>query len=131
MQLRYAALALLVTLSGCATRRPHSNAPSVSPSGDPREQHVLDETARFASILGVNVRGVITTHVYPVRQSDGTMGPAAGWYADGKAYYYRPKILSRDEAYGSALAAHECCHALHHGEAEADTCAATLLAQSP
>jgi len=127
MQLRYVALALLMTLPACAARRPHSNAPSVPPSSDPREQHVLDETARFASLLGVNVRGLITTHVYNVRCSDGTMCPAAGWYANERVYFWRPAILSHDEAYGTALVAHETCHALHHGEAEADTCANNLL----
>ena len=117
----------LVLLPACAARRPHSNAPSVPPSGDPREQHVLDETARFAAILGVNVRGVLTDHVYNVRCSDGSMCPAAGWYADGKAYYWLPAILSHDDAYGTALAAHEVAHSLFHDESEADACASDLL----
>ena len=127
MQLRYVALALLMTLPACAARRPHSNAPSVPPSSDPREQHVLDETARFAAILGVNVRGVLTDHVYNVRCSDGTICPAAGWYADGRVYFWRPAILSHDDAYGTALAAHEVAHSLFHDDAEADTCANNLL----
>lgn len=100
------------------------------PSGDPREQHVLDETARFASMLGVNVRGVLTDYVYNVRCTDGTMCPAAGWYADGRAYYWRPNLLKRDADYGTALAAHESCHALHKDDAGADRCASRLLSGS-
>jgi len=117
-----------MTLPACAARRPNSNAPSVPPSGDPREQHVLDETTRFAGLLGVSVRGVLTDHVYNVRCSDGTMCPAAGWYADGRAYYWRPNLLKHDADFGTALAAHEVCHATNPDDVGADACAATLLA---
>ena len=81
-------------------------------------------------MLGVNVRGVLTNYVYKVRHSDGTMGPASGWYANGRAYFYRPKIVSSDEAYGTALAAHEVCHAKSYDDAGADACAAELLAEA-
>ncbi len=110
-------LALLISCGGTTI---------VAPDGDPREQHVLDETARFAGILHVNIRGALTDHVYEVRCSDGTMCPAAGWYEGGTAYYWRPNLLERDLAYGTALAAHETCHALHHDEAGANECAEGL-----
>lgn len=99
----------------------------VQPDGDPREQHVLDETARFAGMLRVKVHGVLTDDEYIVNCGDGTRCPAAGWYAGGVAYYWRPHLLKKDLAYGSALAAHETCHALHYDEKKADACAQELL----
>lgn len=75
---------------------------------------VVEETARFASQLGVNVRGVITDHLY-----DTGNGIATGWYSRGVAYYYRPLLsnLRPDIADGpehvTNVAAHEVCHARH------------------
>lgn len=77
----------------------------------PREAHVLAQTAHFASRLHVNVRGVVTDEVYVVRGTNGEPVPAAGWYSRGVAYYWRRELLRRDEAFGTALAAHEVCHA--------------------
>ena len=117
------ALALAV---GCGS------VPTGPDSGDPREAHVVAETARFAAALRVEVRGVVTDEVYMVPASvpsyQGQKVPAAGWYKDGVARYYRPVILERSLGYGTALAAHEVAHALFRDEAGADRCAALLLA---
>ena len=88
------------------------------------------ETQRFAAMLHVRVHAVVTDEIYMVRSSDGaSMVPAAGWYKDGNIKYWRTVVVERSFDYGSALAAHETCHALHHGERDADACAAGLLAQ--
>ena len=116
-----------VMLAGCASHRV-----AAVPAVHPNEQHVIAETQRFASLLGVHVRAVITTTVYMVPASHpnypGEKVPAAGWFKDGRVMFYRPVIQARDQAYGMRLAAHEACHAIHHDEAEADECAAGLLA---
>ena len=120
-------LALALVLAGCASHR----VATVS-AAHPNETHAIMETQRFAALLGVHVRAVITTTVYMVPASKpnypGEKVPAAGWYKDGRVMFYRPVIQARDQAYGTRLAAHEACHAKHHDEAEADACAATLLA---
>jgi len=123
---RFPILAALL-LAGCALHRMPTAAPS-----HPLEHHVLSETARFAARIGVKVQGVITTRarmvpaiapLYP-----GEKVPAAGWYSNGRAEYFRWVIRDHDRDYGTALAAHEVCHARHHGEAEADACARLLVA---
>jgi len=120
------ALALLV---GCGS------VPTGPDSGDPREDHILAETARFASMLRVKVRGVVTDEVYLVPPSvpayPGELVPAAGWYRDGVARYYRRQVLKQSLEYGSALAAHEVAHALFHDEAGASGCASMLLGGQP
>ena len=114
-------------LMGCASHR----VATVS-AAHPNETHAIMETQRFAALLGVHVSAVITTTVYLVPASHpdypGEKVPAAGWYKDGRVMFYRPVIQARDQAYGTRLAAHEACHAIHHDEAEADECAAGLLA---
>jgi len=97
-------------------------------SGDPREEHILMETQRFAALLNVRVHAVVTDEVYMVRSSDGSsMVPAAGWYYGGNIKYWRPVVIERSFEYGSALAAHETCHALYYEEKWADQCAQGLL----
>ena len=122
------ALALAVLCWHCGSGITGVTGPS---SGDPREEHVIAETARFASLLGVNVRGVVTDQEYLVPALHplypGEKVPAAGWYKDGEAYYWRPEVLRRTLAQGSALAAHETAHSLFKDEAGANACAALLL----
>jgi len=112
--------------AGCATRRMHT-----SPVAHPNEVHVLAETQRFAEMLGVHVVGVITTQPYMVPainpRYDGEKVPAAGRYVGGRIEYYRPVIQERNQEYGTALAAHEVCHALSSNEVNADTCASRLM----
>lgn len=96
------ALPLLLVLLACAPTAPT----------DPKEGHVLAETGRFAALLRVDVHAEVTDRVHTVTCMDGTRCPAAGWYQDGRIEYYRPVILERDMAYGTALAAHEVCHAI-------------------
>ena len=121
-------LLILVATFGCGA------VPTGPDSGDPREAHILAETARFAAALRVSVRGVVTDQAYlvpaPKPLFTGEKVPAAGWYDDGIAYYYRPVVLRLTLESVSALAAHETCHALHRDEAGADRCAAELLAGS-
>lgn len=95
---------------------------------DPREAHVLAETAHFAARLRVHVRGVVTDEVYVVIGTRGEPVPAAGWYSRGVAYYWRRELLRRDRAWGTALAAHEVCHArfFDHGPAHS-ACVEELL----
>ena len=118
-------LAVLVLTVGCDT-------PTGPDSGDPREAHVLSETDRFAGMLGVRVKAVVTDEVYSVLASNpkypGEKVPAAGWYNNGLIKYWRPVILERSMDYGTALAAHETCHALFKQEDGADSCASRLLA---
>lgn len=122
----FAAAGLLVVLAGCQRLWP-----TVAPSADPREVHVLAETARFAAALKVSVTGRITEHVLLVNASvpryPGEKVPAAGWYHEGVAYYFRPAILAGDLAYGTALAAHETCHATTRSEVVANQCAQRLI----
>ncbi len=122
------AVVFLVVGVGCAKRV------STVPATHPNEVHVLAETQRFAAALGVRVRGVITTHEYMVPAANprypGEKVQAAGWYKAGVAYYWRPVIRERDQVYGTALAAHEVCHARSQSDETADTCAAELLAPS-
>lgn len=117
-----------VMLAGCASHRV-----ATVTAVHPNEQHVIAETQRFAALLGVHVRAVITTTVYMVPASrpnyPGEKVPAAGWYKDGRVMFYRPVIRERDQDYGTRLAAHECCHALHHDEGAADQCAGQLLSR--
>lgn len=103
--------AALVAALALATLSCGSRWTAVGPS-DPREEHVLAETARFAAVLGVRIRGVVTEDIYAVKGSDGEPVPAAGWYESGVAYYWRPELLRRDLDFGTALAAHEVCHAI-------------------
>jgi hypothetical protein len=125
-----AAILLTVALGGCGGGSPFERVTG-TPSGDPREDHVVAETARFAGMLGVRVRGVVTdvTYLVPAQapRYPGERVPAAGWYAHGVAYYYRPVVLTRDAAYLTRLAAHETCHALHRSEEGANACAAGLV----
>lgn len=114
----------LVALCGCGGITP------TAPSGDPREEHVLAETVRFATTLHVRVSGVLTDDIFWTTASDGSGDkvPAAGWYEHGTAYYWRPHLLKQDLAYGTALAAHEVCHAIsfQHDAAHAN-CVRGLL----
>lgn len=123
--MKHLALLLVAVMAGCGGISP------AAPSGDPREDHVLAENDRFAAILHVNVRGELTDHVYTVTASDGNgTCPAAGWYNAGVAYYWRPNLLERDLAYGTALAAHEVCHAVSFAhDAKHATCIQSLVGQ--
>jgi hypothetical protein len=95
----------LLALAGCG-------APSVAgPSEDPKEMHILAETARFASALKVRVRADITDEIYWVQEPNGNTVEAAGWYNAGVAHYWRPWLRAQSLEYGTALAAHEVCHA--------------------
>ena len=118
------AVALALTLYGCG----EAWSPTAS-STDPREQHVLGETARFAVLLSVHVEGRLTDDVYSCTAPNGTPTVAAGWYSRGVAWYYRPYLLTKDLTYGTELAAHEVCHALEpvHNERH-EACMKQLMA---
>ena len=88
-----------------------------SPSGE-KEALLLSETDRFATLMGVKVRGEISDRQPQSFISAGVT--AAGWYEGGVAYYYRPEIerhMSIEPEAGKEtctnVAAHETCHALH------------------
>lgn len=121
-----AVLAMLTT--SCAAHRVNV----VQPTSE-KEYHALAEAQRFAGLLGVKVRAVMTTSVYMVPASrpdyPGEKVPAGGWYGNGSIKFWRPVILERGLDYGTALAAHEVCHVKHHSEQSADTCAAELMAR--
>ena len=115
--------ALVLTLCGCEGAWSPTEA-----SADPREEHVLSETERFAVVLGVRVEGRLTDDVYKCATEDGTPTVAAGWYDRGVAWYYRPNLKAKDLSYGTELAAHEVCHAIeptHNARHKA--CMAQLL----
>jgi len=121
----FAVCALLLT--GCASKRRVQTVPAVHPN----EIHILAETQRFAAALGISARAVITTTQYMVPASNpeypGEKVPAAGWYGDGLIKYWRPVVQERDQAYGTALAAHETCHIKFHSEEAAGDCARVLM----
>lgn len=122
------ALAMAVLCCHCGSGITGVVGPS---SGDPREEHIVAETSRFAAILGTSVRGVVTDQEYLVPAMrplyPGEKVPAAGWYSNGVAHYWRPEVLRRSLAQGSALAAHETAHSLFKSEDGANACAALLL----
>jgi hypothetical protein len=118
--LRFVIACSILAIVGCET-------PTDPSSGDPKEEHILSETQRFAGILNIRVRAVVTNEIYMVMASDGSgKVPAAGWYNDGVIKYYRPVVIERSMEYGSQLAAHETCHVLFSSEKAADDCARTL-----
>lgn len=100
----------LVLLAGCGS------VPTGPDSGDPREAHVLAETARFAAALRLKVTAVVTDEVYMVPAIrpayPGEKVPAAGWNHDGHIKYWRPAILRESFEYGTLLAAEEVCHSI-------------------
>jgi hypothetical protein len=118
--------AALLVLCGCA-----SHVVVVRPA-DPKEQHVLAEAQRFADLLGVHVKAVITTTVYMVPASNpyypGEKVPAGGWYGNGSIKFWRPVILERPLEYGTALAAHEVAHVIFRSEHDANACGQLLIA---
>lgn len=117
------AVALALTLNGCEAWSPTAS------SDDPRERHVLSETSRFARLLDLNVEGRLTDEVYSCTADNGTPTIAAGWYSRGVAWYYRPYLLTKDEPYGTDLAAHEVCHAVEPSHnARHEACIHELMA---
>lgn len=88
----------------------------VEPSGIVEEM-LISETARFAGILGVQVRGEITDKLAP-NQISAVVTPLS-WYDEGIAYYYRPMLhrvsLTPEAGKETAtnIAAHEVCHSKH------------------
>ena len=121
-------LALAVLCWHCGSGITGVTGPS---SGDPRENHVIAETARFAAILAVGVRAVVTDEVYmvPAMQPryEGEKVPAKGWFKDGAAYYWRPWLLEHSLQEITNAAAHETAHSLFKSEEGANACAALLL----
>jgi hypothetical protein len=87
-------------------------------AGDPVEEMLLAETARFAGQLGLKVRGEITDTISKAQQTSGIPDPTA-WYSGGVAWYYRPRVretvsLEPEPGHETAtnVAAHEVCHAV-------------------
>jgi hypothetical protein len=109
-----AALAALV-LAGCSIDL------TVPSSGTEQETHVLGETARFAGMLGVRVRGELTdaNREYPPGSFGCPAGGlpcwAAGWYEAGVAYYRRSWVVKQELANLTDTAAHEVCHSKEPG----------------
>lgn len=81
---------------------------TVRSSGTEQEAHVLAETARFAGMLHVQVRGALTETIG--RPTCEGWIPY-GWYKDGVAYFYRPAVQRHSLDEVSTWAAHEVCHA--------------------
>ena len=84
----------------------------MQPSGTEQERIVVDSTYEFASRLSVKVVPVLTDDAYMTTCADGSPCQAAGWYVSGKAYYYRPWLITQSVDYARAVAAHEVCHAM-------------------
>lgn len=97
--------------AGCA------GLPTVDPVGE-NEAFVIAETARYAGLLGLRVRGEITERTTWYAPGEGgcpTSPPvgcyAAGYYSAGVAYFYRPWVdRQTDPRELSRVAAHEVCH---------------------
>jgi len=109
--LSIAAAAALLT--GCASAYPTEPDEEFSAV----EMALVDNTARWAAQLGVNVRGEITSRMHPGLTS---LNPA-GWYEAGVAYYYRPNIERYVQLVptpggqtASGVAAHEVAHAIYY-----------------
>lgn len=107
---RWAVGALL--FAGCG-----AGIPTVEPV-DGREAFVIAETARYAGMLGLRVRGKITdrTQWYAPGEAGCPSSPpigcyAAGYYSAGVAYFYRPWVGRQERAALSQVACHEVCHA--------------------
>jgi hypothetical protein len=137
---RLAVVLLAVLLQGCAIRSFMTPPLHTSPPSHPNETHVLAETQRFAGMLGIKVKGVITTkpHMVPASRPrfDGEMVPAAGRWVHGHIEYFRPVVRERSREYLTSLAAHEVSHAWRGdkhsdgkpAEDRADACARLLVA---
>lgn len=96
------------------------------------ERALIDQTARWAGQLGVNVRGYITTtpYVVPNGCTDGMGGyydcPAVGWYSMGKVFYNREGVADwvrlvpeAGKETAANVSAHEVAHAwfyMHNAE---------------
>ena len=83
------------------------------------EDMLIAETARFASLQGVSVRGEITDKWAPGQAAS----QPAGWYVGGVAYYHRGTVakwvtIERTAGHETAanVANHEVCHSKnpHH-----------------
>jgi hypothetical protein len=97
-------------LTGCAVARP-TEASEFSAT----EMALVDDTARWAGQLEVNVRGEITTRTHITPQ-----GRATGWYEGGVAYYDREMVAEWVRLVptpgcetAANVAAHEVAHALY------------------
>jgi len=107
------AAVVAVLLPGCSKAAQWS---PVDPSSDV-EGVLISETARFAGLHGVKVRGEITEKLSPAQAASG-QNPT-GWYEAGVAYYYRPMIAKYVTVEPTAghetatnVAHHEVCHAV-------------------
>jgi hypothetical protein len=94
------------------------------------EDALIAETAHFAGVLNVQVRGEITDKRY-----DTPLGRAAGWYSGGVAYYDREmvaKYVSIEPEAGKEtarnVAAHEVAHAVHYNHDAAHWCLTARIA---
>ena len=99
-------------LAGCAAAYPTEPDEEFSAV----EMALVDNTARFAGQLGVNVRGEITTKQYVTPE-----GRATGWYLAGVAYYDREMVEQHVRLVptpgcqtASNVAAHEVAHAIYY-----------------
>jgi len=106
-------VAAAALLTGCASAYPTEPDEEFSAV----EMALVDNTARWAAQLGVNVRGEITSRMHPGLTS---LNPA-GWYEAGVAYYYRPNIERYVQLVptpggqtASGVAAHEVAHAIYY-----------------
>jgi hypothetical protein len=111
----------------------HKGYPT-SPAANEQEFWVLSENNRFAKQLNVRVEGKLTDYVYVVKAGTGGCPAeppidciAAGFYVSGTAYYYKPWIDDHDFSYGTAIAAHEVCHAkFYNHDAQHAACVKAL-----
>lgn len=111
--------------TGCGIK-----GPTTLDAETPVEMALLAETAHFAGVLNVQVRGEITDQRY-----DTPAGRAAGWYSGGIAYYDREMVaqyvsLEPEAGHETArnVAAHEVAHALHHNHDAAHWCLTARIA---
>lgn len=125
-------LALLALLAAACSAESPTN-PDTVPAVTESEAFVLSETARFAGMLNVKVRGEITDYLYAVDCPGGGAPKgcvAFGWYHRGTAYYHRPSV-GRYPDQLTAVAAHEVCHAVSLFHDRAHWCCQKKLGVQP
>jgi len=105
------AIILSILLGGCSTA---STWPTLATATDVEDMLIV-ETAHFASLQGVKVRGEITDK-WAAGQA---ASQPAGWYVGGVAYYHRgmvAKWVTIERAAGHETATNVACHEVCHAK---------------
>ena len=124
--------AMAAALVGCASPYPTEAAEHYTAV----EMALVDHTARYAAQLGVQVRGVITSKMYPGFAAAGI--DATAWYEGGVAYYYRPNVArwvslvpAPGQEAATNIAAHEVAHAIYPWHAADHWCCTQHMGAVP